>query len=781
MYDYIAITGTTAKWILEQGSRKTALLSALDELTTIKGLRTGIVSIGALRIAACVEANLIAIWNKDLLLNQGYERWGICRLRGDEGILSATEFLPEIFERFLSITDLRLRGLKLDGAWIHRSIADDFHTCLAGRGAVARQFSIGFSDRAFQLPGGKVSAVLVFGPLRGTIGSIPAILVVERRKIPALILELTYLLEHLHTRPTLETSILVGLRNEFQPATQTQIDFSTGAPCIPSLHNSDIITSEELKYEDWIQSQSPLSNEQRTILESDVILKSPVRIIGPAGSGKSLLMQLLSIRRMQDAIKDNQTCKIAYIVHNAAMMQTIKDRFSKLGFDIESTNLSEQRVDVLTLTEYSIKTLQEENLPVMDIDARETKLFQKELVKEYFSHKIKEEQPSKQSYPLLHEISKANDAIDIFSELLVNEFGVAIKAHDLSQNKQGYVLSETALSRLHSVLNTDERAFVFDVFNIYQDYLINNLGALDSDDLAITVLGRISTPLWKLKRKIYGYDFVFVDEAQLFNENERRLFPLLTKNNKNYMPIVLGLDNAQTINSNLSGGFSALGFGDLSDESLNKVFRSTPAILRLAFHTIQKSTDLFDSTFPDFTKSSISLISDEHHLAKPPVLLTGGLAKSPGRFVAKIAQRLRSNNLRQICIIVFGNNYWDDVIAGIKDTKHPYVELVRRGDSVDSKGPLLIVSKPEFVGGQEFDAVICVGLEEGVVPPIIGTNHTLAASFEQKALREMYVSFTRARYRLVIANSTNANISPLLKDACGICLYEDKASDWLKN
>ena len=295
------------------------------------------------------------------------------------------------------------------------------------------------------------------------------------------------------------------------------------------------------------------------------------------------------------------------------------------------------------------------------------------------------------------------------------------------------------------------------------------------------MLGKVSTPLWRLKRKINGYDFIFVDEAQLFNENERRLFPLLTKGLRGYVPIVLGLDNAQTINSNAGAGFGALGFGDLSNESLNNVFRSTPAILKLAFHTIQKSTDLFDSSFPDFTTSSKSIIKDDHHLAKPPVLLTGGQARLPGRFAVKIAQRLRAANLRQICIVVFGDRYWNDITSALSETTHPWKELIRRGDKIESRGPLLIATKPEFIGGQEFDAVICVGLEEGIVPPNVGSNHALAASFEQKALREMYVSFTRARYRLIIANSTNSNLSPLLRDAKGVCLFEEKASDWLKS
>jgi len=63
------------------------------------------------------------------------------------------------------------------------------------------------------------------------------------------------------------------------------------------------------------------------------------------------------------------------------------------------------------------------------------------------------------------------------------------------------------------------------------------------------------------------------------------------------------------------------------------------------------------------------------------------------------------------------------------------------------------VARPETIGGQEFDAVVAVGLEQGVVPPRVSSNQALSVALEQQALREMYVSFTRARFRLILVVS----------------------------
>ena len=69
------------------------------------------------------------------------------------------------------------------------------------------------------------------------------------------------------------------------------------------------------------------------------------------------------------------------------------------------------------------------------------------------------------------------------------------------------------------------------------------------------------------------------------------------------------------------------------------------------------------------------------------------------------------------------------------------------------------------MGGQEFDAVVAVGLEQGLVPPRIQNNDAFAATLEQQALREMYLSFTRARYQLKVVVKRGARPTRVLQEA----------------
>jgi hypothetical protein len=211
---------------------------------------------------------------------------------------------------------------------------------------------------------------------------------------------------------------------------------------------------------------------------------------------------------------------------------------------------------------------------------------------------------SQQHSPLLDTIRSSDTLLDTFSTLLVTEIGAAIKGHGFERHRKRYVESERPLSHLHSALNPTERAVVFSIFEGYHDCVFRREQLLDSDDVALSLLGPLRVPLWQMQRKDQGVDYLFVDETQLFNENERRIFSLITKGITDYVPIAIALDEAQQLSGAFPAGFGALGIDSIAQESLHTMHRCTPAILQLAFMVIQRSTDLFGPEFPDFTSTT---------------------------------------------------------------------------------------------------------------------------------------------------------------------------------
>ncbi len=201
-----------------------------------------------------------------------------------------------------------------------------------------------------------------------------------------------------------------------------------------------------------------------------------------------------------------------------------------------------------------------------------------------------------------------------------------------------------------------------------------------------------------MQRRKIAFDYVFVDETQLFNENERRLFPLLTKVSGTNVPVVLALDEAQQTSGASSPGFGLLGLTGLVDESLFAVHRNTQEIVRLAFFVIQRTTDLFGSDFPDFTGRTDALIKDDHSLAEPPVLITSSEdSPSFGKFILRQIRNLRRKNLRQVAVVCHAEKYWAGISSELQGSDLPIRVLTTRGERIDTRAPIVVLARPEKV------------------------------------------------------------------------------------
>lgn len=769
---YLAINQGTCDWLLGKPNLieeiKNAALSPSDGMLE---LGESEFAEGPVRIASAPSTGLVAIWNSDYLSGTGEEAWGFIKLDSELGLSAHLEISAEVFERELYLINQRLQGLLVDAAFFHRSYSNGSHSCLAGRGTTARQFSVGYMERVVETETAPRRAVLCLGPstdfsrlmrqaglegeqLPSLVLQANALATFNRRKTPASESMMPVLREALRAYTRIE------LPNEFR---QVQIETQTS-----EFQSGDQFRALGFSYEQWISRGSPLTDVQRRILQLDVIDSHPLRIVGPGGSGKTLLMQLLAVRRLRAAQEQKRPVRILYITHNSAMAESVAHRFEVLDQEGLGRRTENQVIDITTLAEYGRKQLGLEYTSVIDPDAFEAKRFQLEQVTLALSATMDEMPGAVQDSRLFSEVSRNDTLLEVLAKLIMAEISIGIKGHGLEADKRRYVESERALSRLHGILNQSERGLVFHVFQHYVRAVFEELEVLDTDDIALSLLGRLRTPIWELKRKSLGYDYVFVDETQLFNENERRVLPLLTRGTTSHVPIAMALDEAQDVfgHSQATAGLATLGIPDITNESLASIHRSTRAIVRLAFFVIQRSTDLFGTDFPDFTSIADFMEEDSHPLAiSPKIEVVGGESRSLGKFVVKRISELRRANLRRIAVICHSELYWEPVLSELRATQLPLHVLLDRGAKLPTDSPVVVATRPVLAGGQEFDAVILVGLEQGLVPPRVLGNDALAAAVEQQSLRELYLAITRARYRLLVVVGAGATASSVIQDA----------------
>ncbi|MFH2051115.1 MAG: UvrD-helicase domain-containing protein [bacterium] len=768
--EVFAIPSATAEWLLGKANLLDVLHDLVlgsDDITEL--LQSKIFVEGAVRMSSNKDRSLIVFWNQDYMTSVGDDCWGIINISDVDGLACEKRVSRETFERALYIISQRSQGLLLDGAFIHRSYPNGSHSCLAGRGNEARQISLGYVENCILVKSQSHKLIAITGPMwdLGKLSSKAAALKNSMGRVLAQAKsEYSGAIRKKALSPSEFTEIreiLAGfakpipISNEF-----ASVSVATGEARISA---SEVNRTLAWSYSEWLRSDSALSPEQRGLLEQGSIQKHPVRITGPAGSGKTLLMQLLAIWRAKVAEIAMEPIRILYLVHNEKMAEMVRHRFGLL-LQSEVDLFSEDRVlESLTLSEYARRELSLEIDQVIDNDAQAAKEFQLETLRvaitDVFEASTADVKKSKFFSNIIH-----NDKLmPVLQKMIMAEISIAIKGRGLQADMKRYVDSEKSFSRLHGMLDQNERKIIFDVFRSYNETMFDGYQVLDTDDVALSLLGRLRTPMWQMKRREYGYDHVFVDETQLFNENERRLLALMTKSTIPFVPVTMALDDAQELYGQSTAGLGTLGIEDLASKTLASVHRSSIPIVRLAFFIIQRSIDLFSSEFPEFrlvegSESGAKLTGTTPKVVRQPID-----QQNFERFVINTIRGLRKDNFWRIAVVTMAEVYWRRLLEEFRRTDLPLHVLEQRGVSLPMSEPVVVLSRPEHVGGQEFDAVVLVGAEAGIAPPRVIDNEALASAVEQQSLREYYLSITRARSQVLVLLSSGESLSPVLEDA----------------
>jgi hypothetical protein len=477
---YVAIPQPTCDWLLGHPAILASLHNAIVSEAINALARSEFVQ-GPLRMIGTEHEGLLIIWNRDYLSGTGEESWGIFRLEGLMGLKSVPEISQQVFERIVFVINQRLQGYVLESELIHRAWENGSHTCLAGRGSESRQYSICYTEGAPGFGGLSNRSIICIGPehefdrLQAEIGLVLKLLAPLCNKA-------NQVLESQRRAPILDSPDFQALRNSLAPSlTRPPLSDVTIAAEFRDSFDGGLTPYETLHwtYEEWVQS-SALNDVQRRILESDALQKHPVRVIGPAGSGKTLLMQLLAMRYLSNAQRIGMETNILYVVHNNAMAQMVSDRFRTLGAE-EFMTSSHQRLNITTLASYGQHWVGIPDTMVIDKDAQKTKQFQLEQVRASLREILEINKAGIVSKSkLLSQISENDDLFSIFSLLVMAEISSAIKGRGLIDDERRYVGAEAPLSRLHKILNTFERKIVYDCFRRYNQVVFEEYELLVS-------------------------------------------------------------------------------------------------------------------------------------------------------------------------------------------------------------------------------------------------------------------------------------------------------------
>ncbi|HEX4496005.1 MAG TPA: UvrD-helicase domain-containing protein [Thermoanaerobaculia bacterium] len=534
-----------------------------------------------------------------------------------------------------------------------------------------------------------------------------------------------------------------------------------------------------LGLDEWIPR---LTLTQRLFVERTV--SGAERIEGPAGTGKTLCLALRCLNVLKAAAEENRDHRSLFIAHSQATAEGIRQLFASNeqdGHRFSGLNPlhSAQSVQITTLQAWCGHFLGEQQITeaqFLDRDALESKELRVLYIQEAFEEAMAIDFATHKEF-MSEALVKflSCEQSDIIAEMLQHEIGVMIKGRameDLDAYRKLPIIKYGL-----PIENSGDRGYIFVIFNRYRQKLMQ-IAQFDTDDVVLTALAQLQTPIWRRRRLREGFNSIFLDETHLFNINELSVFHHLTSDSINHA-LIFSADHSQAIGDHginkaiLDEAILQEPGAEALATSMKAVFRCSPQITALAASVTASGATLFTNFDNPMNWASSTFTVFEEQLAETPTLW---LCKSDQDMIAETFLRAEAMakdiecSKSEILITVFGESLFNQLRQHAEQQRKPVELLVKRGDMQGvaraRKNGQFVVSTADFVGGLEFSGTILVGVDEGRVPPSRDLQSLESKHFvDYRSHNRLYVAITRAKYRLEIMALRAEGPSPILKSA----------------
>jgi hypothetical protein len=478
-------------------------------------------------------------------------------------------------------------------------------------------------------------------------------------------------------------------------------------------------------YEQWLPL---LTAEQQKILEQP--LDRSIRIIGPAGSGKTLILCMRAAKVAKTASLAAQAKTVLVVTHSWAMAERIDGVLQDLlGGEMPQFVTVLPLLYILQLRGPRVGSAETN---VVGDDSRSGRLASIGIINEILSSSDRRLAASAGLSSWVAVALVANGDGRQRGELVLNlyeEFMGVLAAGGVSfdddESLQRY-LSSIREDWMPPFTTQDDRKFVLEVYRRFLALLADR-GAITTDQLVLDSIRVLETFTWRMKRESEGYDFIFVDELQLFDSQERLAIYLLARSSSG-IPITTAEDPSQAVFSALNSRAVARGV-DLSIY-LQSVHRFEPKIFNVVKFIYEK-----------FPLNTVPLKIDAHpqSSADMPVARFAGSDFGAIEWAARRANEIwkfLSNREGRLCVVTLG-----DVDQSLRERIGAYNLQVVRLQSFDDVEQLtyrkraVVISPWQFIGGTQFSHVIVVSA---------GESQPLTSFARLRELTSLYLACSRA-------------------------------------
>lgn len=483
-------------------------------------------------------------------------------------------------------------------------------------------------------------------------------------------------------------------------------------------------------YEEWTRE---LTESQKRIVSEPV--SASIRIVGPAGSGKTLSLCMRALQVSRDEGVEARGERVLIATHSWAMAERIDGVLTTLNGQIFPDRIT--IYPLLSLLELHAGHIGHRRTEVIGDDSTDGRVKSLEII----SQCVNETNVAFHS-GLSQWILDSLDSLESSRarlELTVNlyeEISGVLTASGVSPDDSESVKDYIGADRedwMPPFPSVQDRGFVISVYKLFMQNLVDR-SAITTDQFVLDSIRVLETFTWRMKKETEGYDYIFVDELQLFDPQERTALELLGRSRKG-VPFTTAEDPSQGVFSTLNSRRSS---APNYPVYLDTVHRFNREIFEFIAYVYQR-----------FPLNAIPLKIDE---AKPsgqnrPRLYTCDDDAEAADQAVTVAREIyiRAQTNERICIVTLGD-VDAKIVSSLREANIPTVRL-SSFDDVDQLSyskRSIVVSPWEFIGGTQFSHVIVVAA--GISTP--------TSQFSQlKEMISVYLACSRATDSLSITSS----------------------------
>jgi hypothetical protein len=554
--------------------------------------------------------------------------------------------------------------------------------------------------------------------------------------------------------------------------------------------NSQMQRAAQYSLEDWYVAR--LTTDQRRFVDHP--LTGSVRLVGPAGSGKTVALVVKCLRELHQATTDQGCLKrFLFLTHASSTATGIEN----LALSMDPTDaielLASSRPSLIITTLYSLANAHMrydlDELTPVSLDGHEGRAFQADVLNEVIEAYRKGDwiaYKSGCSVPFVAYMESAKDSTErrFFLWELLNEFACVLDAEGVRTGtaRREQYLSEKRKAWMMVLGTREERQVALNLYDNFRAWLRSEK-AIGGDQMISDFLNHLDSFRWEATREQEGFDAVFVDELHLFNRQERMIFRHLLKQPDKQPTVFMAYDAKQSPRDTFLGLPSKdsekydfwrdAQLGKMEKIELVDVFRYSPQIA--------KALTYIDQSFPgqdlDDDWPAYKGISRTSNGPVPIVCeLTNTIATYTIIFRRAYELQKKLGKNRRVAVLCASNELFVRYLK-FTELRSNFHAITSRDDAsgIPLSARKFIFSMPEYVAGLQFDTVLLIDVNKNEVPE--GPFSTAAL---RKFASQVYLGASRAECVLEIyASAEHGGIAPLVSPAVLIGAIDKVAADAL--